>query len=66
MAGSTYKKCFKYAGVSFTELMNENVLSLATNLSTAPSKLLLTGPTVSVPGLILYVVKFFDDRKRCC
>ena len=41
IAKLSYKNCFDYAGVPFTELMNEKVLSLATNLSMVPLKVFL-------------------------
>ena len=49
-----------------TELINDNALSLARNLSFVPLKLLLTIPAVSVLGLILCIAKFIDERKWCC
>ena len=52
IANTSYKNCFQYAGVPLTELINENALSLTTNLSVIPLKLFLTVPDVSVPGLI--------------
>ena len=54
------------AGVPLTELINENTLSLGTNISTVPIKLLLTVPAVSVPGLILCKAKFIDEHNWCC
>ena len=33
IASTSYKNCFQYADVPLTELINENALSLATNLS---------------------------------
>ena len=66
MARISNKNCFHYAGVPLTELINENALSLATNFSIVPLKLLLTVPSVSVPGLILCIAKFIDERKWCC
>ena len=66
MASTSYKNCFQYGGVPLTELINENALSLATNLLTAPLKLLLTVLAVSVPGLILCIAKFIDERKGYC
>ena len=60
------KNCFQIAGVSLTELINENALSFATNLSIVPLRLLLTVPAVSVPGLIFCLVKFIDERKWKC
>ena len=62
--GSTsYKSCFQYAGVPSTELIGENVSSLATNLSFVPFKLFLTVTAVGVPGLILCIAKFIDKNK---
>ena len=46
-----------------TEIIDENALSLAANLSVVPLKLFLTVPAVSVPGLILCIAKFIDERK---
>ena len=66
IASASYENCFQYAGVPLTELINENALSLATNHSIALLKLLLTVPAVSVPGLILCITKFIDERKWCC
>ena len=63
MSSTSYKNCFQYAGVPLTELTNGNALSLKTNFSTVPLKLLLTVPTVSVPGLILCIAKFIDESK---
>ena len=61
IANTSYKNCFQYAGVPLIEPINENAMSLATNLSIAPLKLLLTVPAVSVPGLILCRAKFIDE-----
>ena len=58
-----YKNFFQYVGVPFTELINEKVLSLATNLSLVLLKLFFTAPAVSVPGIILCIAKFIDERK---
>ena len=41
-ASISYKNCFQYAGVPLTELINENALFLATNISIASLKLILT------------------------
>ena len=57
IASTSYKNYFQYGSVPFTELINEKVLSLATNLSMVPLKLFLIVPTVSVPGLILCIAK---------
>ena len=65
IARTSNKNCFQYAGVPLTELINENALSLATNLSIILLQLLLTVPAVSVPGLILCLAKFIDERKWC-
>ena len=45
--------------------LNENALSLATNLSIFPLRIFLTIPAVSLPALILCIAKFFDERKWC-
>ena len=52
IANTSHKNCFQYAGVPLTELINENALSLTTNLSVIPLKLFLTLSDVSVPGLV--------------
>ena len=59
MVNISNKNCFQYAGVPFTELINE----IATNLLMVPLKLFLTPPAVSVPGLILCIAKFIDEHK---
>ena len=66
IASTSYKNFFQYAGVPLTELINKNALSLATNLPITPLKLFLTIPTASVPGLILCIAKFIDERKWYC
>ena len=53
IASKLCKNYFQYVSVPLTELINENEISLATNLSMIPLKLLLTVPAVSVLGLIL-------------
>ena len=63
---TSYKNCFEYAVAPLTELIKENTLSLVTNLSILPLKLLLTGAAVSVPGLILCIAKLIVERKWCC
>ena len=63
IASVPYKNCFQYAGVPLTKLVNENALSLATNLLTVCLKLFLIVPAVILPGLILSIVKFIDERK---
>ena len=65
IASTLYQNCLQYAGVSLTMLLNENVLSFATNLSIVPLKLFLTFPAVSVPGLILCIEKYIDELKWC-
>ena len=62
IASTSYKNCCQYGGVPLTELINKNALSLATNLSTVPLKLLLTVPAVSLPGLILCIAKFINEH----
>ena len=49
--------------VPFTELINENALSLTTNLSNVPLKVFLTVSVMSKLGLVLFIVKFIDERK---
>ena len=66
IASTSFKNCFQYAGVSLTELINENVMFLATKLSIVPLKLLSIVPATNVPGLILCIVKFIDEHKWCC
>ena len=63
IASTSYKTCFKYAGVPLTELINEKSLSLATNLPAVPLKLFLIVTAVILPGLILCIAKFIDERK---
>ena len=60
---ASYKNCFHYASVPLTELINENTLSLATNLPVVTLKLFLTVPFVGVPGLVLCIAKFIDECK---
>ena len=62
----SYENCFQYAGVSLTELINENAFSRATNFQIVPLKSFLTASSVSVPGLILCIANFIDNRKRRC
>ena len=47
-------------------LINENLLSLGTNLLIVPLKLLLAVPGESVPSLVLCIAKFIDERKWSC
>ena len=63
---TSYKNCFQYASVPLIGLINDNALSLVTNLSIVPLKLLLTVPAVSEPGLILCIAKIIDERIWCC
>ena len=63
ITSTSCKNCFQYVGVPLTELINQNELSLATNPSTVPLKLILPVSAVSVPGLILCIAKFIDERK---
>ena len=65
IASKSYKN-FQYAVFPLTELLKENALSLATNLSIVPLKLLVTVPAVSVSGLVLCIAKVIDERKWCC
>ena len=60
-----YPHHFQYPGILLMKFINENVLSLATNLLIVPSKLLLTVVVVSVPYLILCIAMFIDKRKWC-
>ena len=53
IASKLCKNHFQYVCVPLTEVINENEISLAINLSMIPLKLLLTVPAVSVLGLIL-------------
>ena len=66
IASTSYQNYFQYASVPLTELINENALSLTTNLSIFLLKQLLTVPAVSVPSLILSIAKFIDERKGYC
>ena len=52
IASASYKNCFQFVGVALTEIINENALSLETNISIVPLKLFLTIPAVSIPGLV--------------
>ena len=45
-----------------TELIKENALFLAINLSVVP--VLLAIPALNVPGSILCIAKFIDERMR--
>ena len=63
IASTSCKICSQYAGVPLTELINENALFLATNLSIVPLKLLLTVPAASTTGLIIWIGKFIDECK---
>ena len=65
VTSTSYKNCFQYAGFPLIELIKENAFSFATNLSTVLLKI-LSAPAVSVPGLILCITKFVDERKWCC
>ena len=67
IASTSCKNCLQYdAGVSVTELINENALSLAADFSDVLLKLFLTIPAVSVTGLILCIAKFIDERNWYC
>ena len=46
IAGTSYKKWFKYAGIPLMKLINENALSLAKKLSMIPYQLFFTVPAV--------------------
>ena len=63
IATTSYKNCFQCTGVPFTELINGNVLSFATNISVAPLKRYLIDPAASVPSFILYIAKFIDELR---
>ena len=60
----TIKNYFQYTGVPLTELINQNALPLATNLSIIPSQSFLTNIAMSVPDLILCTAKFIDEHKN--
>ena len=62
LASTLYKIRCQCTGVPFIELINENALSLAKNVSTVLLKLFRTIPAVSVPDLILSKAKFIDER----
>ena len=66
ISSTSSKSCFQYVGVHLTELIYKNALFLAANLSIVPLKLLLTLPAASVPGLILCIAKFIDERNWNC
>ena len=63
ITSTSYKNYFQYAGVPLTELINENELSLATNILILHLKLFLIAPAESVLGLILCLAKFIDECK---
>ena len=63
IVNKSYKNCFQYAGIPLTDIMNETALYLATKLSIVPIKLFLIVPTMILPGLILCIAKFIDERK---
>ena len=44
IASTSYKTCFQYVGVSFTQLINENAGRLAANLLIVPLRLFLVVP----------------------
>ena len=56
------KNCFDYAGVPLIQFVGEYVLSRVANLSTVPSRLFLTVSAESVPGLILPIANFINER----
>ena len=58
IVSTSFKNFFQYADVPLTELIHENTLFLATNLSIVPLKLLLNHSAVRVPGLILCLANF--------
>ena len=66
IASTSYKNRLRYAGFPLTELINENELSLVTNLSIVQFILFLTVAAVSVPVLILRITKFIGERKWYC
>ena len=49
-ASTSYKNCFRYAGVAFTEYINQNALSLTTKLFSL--RFFVTVPAVSENALI--------------
>ena len=62
IASTSNKNWFQYAGVPLIEFINKNALSRVANLSTVPSKLFLTLPAGSKPGLISWIKNFIDER----
>ena len=66
IASTSNKRCSQYAGVSLTEVINENALSLSANLSIVRLILFLTVPAVTVPGLVSCITNFTDEREWCC
>ena len=62
IASTYHKNSYQDLGVPLTELVNESVLSLTTNLPIVPLRLFLTVPAFNVPGVILCIVKFIDAR----
>ena len=65
ITSTSNKSYFQYAGVPLTELINENALSLATNILILHLKLFLIAPAESVLGLILCIAKFIDECEWC-
>ena len=63
IATVSYKNCFQYVGVPLTEFINENELSLATNLSIVSLKIFLIDPAMILPDLILCIADFIDERR---
>ena len=60
------KNCFQYAGVSLTELINENSFWPARNFSTVSFRMYLKVAAAIEPGLNLYIANFIDKRKWRC
>ena len=63
IANSSYKNCFQHVGVPLTELINEYLLSLATNLSIFFLKLHCS--YCECTWFNLCIAKFVDERKWC-
>ena len=66
IANVSFKNRLQYAGVSLTQLINKNALSLATNFPIFPLKLFSIVSTVNVPGLDLHIAKSIDEHKCYC
>ena len=62
IASTYHKNSYQDLGLPLTELVNESVLSLTTNLPIVPLRLFLTVHAFNVPGVILCIVKLIDAR----